>query len=106
MLDLDQATRRSVWEKVTETVERFADDLSTLPVAPAADPSRVRALLAGVDFSRPMSPDAALDLAIEGLRGHQVHTGHPDYFGLFNPAVATMSVAADTPVRSATRSVE
>ncbi|HEY7698750.1 MAG TPA: pyridoxal-dependent decarboxylase, partial [Vicinamibacteria bacterium] len=66
-----------------------------LPVSPSADPSVARGLLADVDFEKPRSPEEALALAVEALRGHQVHNGHPRYFGLFNPATTTMSVAAD-----------
>ncbi|MGH9902662.1 MAG: pyridoxal phosphate-dependent decarboxylase family protein, partial [Pyrinomonadaceae bacterium] len=32
---------------------------------------------------------------VAGLREHQVHTTHPRYFGLFNPAPTTMGIAAD-----------
>jgi glutamate/tyrosine decarboxylase-like PLP-dependent enzyme len=42
-----------------------------------------------------MSPEAAIDLAVAGLTEHQVHTPHPRYFGLFNPAPSAMGVAAD-----------
>ncbi len=96
MLDLDPSGRRNVWARVTQAVEQFTEDLDTLPVAPSSSPDEVRAALSSVDFAAPMAPEEALDLVVSGLRTHQVHTGHPNYFGLFNPAVSTMSVAADT----------
>jgi len=96
MLELDPSTRQNVWRQVTDAVERFNADLPSLPVAPSADPELARALLKRVDFETPLAPSEALALVVEGLRDHQVHTGHPNYFGLFNPAVAPMGVAADT----------
>jgi glutamate/tyrosine decarboxylase-like PLP-dependent enzyme len=94
-LELDASAREALWKSVAAAIEGYLEDLPRLRVSPSADPAAVRALLAKVDFERPRSPEEALALAVEGLRGHQVHNGHPRYFGLFNPATATMSVAAD-----------
>src|SRR5574339_313021 len=94
-LELDASTREALWKSVAASDEDYLEDLPHLRVSPSADPAVARALLANVDFERPRSPEEALALAVEGLRGHQVHNGHPRYFGLFNPATATMSVAAD-----------
>ncbi len=96
MLELEKARRLSLWSQVSEAIETFADDLPQLPVYPSTNPDAARALLDAVDFTRPMPPSEALELVVSGLRQHQVHNGHPRYFGLFNPAVSTMSVAADT----------
>src|SRR5207344_2531572 len=46
--------------------------------------------------AQPADPLAALDFAVNGLWKHQVHTPHPRYYGLFNPAPSTMGIAADT----------
>ncbi|MGH9323565.1 MAG: pyridoxal phosphate-dependent decarboxylase family protein [Vicinamibacteria bacterium] len=94
-LELDRAAREALWKKVASVIEEYLRDLPTLPVAPSIDPAVARALLQGVDFETPVPPERALSLVVEGLRDHQVHNGHPRYFGLFNPATATMSVAAD-----------
>lgn len=96
MLELEKKDRLDVWGRVTDAIEAFAEELPGLPVCPTSDARTVRALLDGVDFSRPMAPADALELVVDGLRRHQVHNGHPRYFGLFNPAVSTMGVAADT----------
>jgi glutamate/tyrosine decarboxylase-like PLP-dependent enzyme len=61
----------------------------------ALDPEKIRELLAPFDFARPVDPLEALDFAVESLWRHQVHTPHPRYFGLFNPAPATLGIAAD-----------
>jgi glutamate/tyrosine decarboxylase-like PLP-dependent enzyme len=94
-LELDPSAREALWKSVAAAIEDYRKELPELPVSPSADPGIVRRLLANVDFEKPRSPEDALALAVEGLRGHQVHNGHPRYFGLFNPATTTMSVAAD-----------
>jgi glutamate/tyrosine decarboxylase-like PLP-dependent enzyme len=95
-LELDPSARDALFRRVIAAVDDYLRDLPELSVSPSADPAVARALLANVDFERPRSPEEALALAVEGLRGHIVHNGHPRYFGLFNPATTTMSVAADT----------
>lgn len=94
-LDLDPELRRELWRSLFESIERYLSEVERLPVSPSTDPGGVRALLADVDFNEPRPPEQALALVLEGLRHHQVHNGHPRYFGLFNPATTTMSVAAD-----------
>jgi glutamate/tyrosine decarboxylase-like PLP-dependent enzyme len=96
MLLLDEDARRALWQRVAEVVEGHVEGVRALPVAPRLDPARLRALLAPITFDRPLPVEAAIELAVEGLRQHQVHTPHPRYFGLFNPAPATMGIAADT----------
>ncbi|HJS72881.1 MAG TPA: pyridoxal-dependent decarboxylase, partial [Vicinamibacteria bacterium] len=94
-LELDRSSRETLWRSVADAIEAYLRDLPDLPVSPSPDPAVARALLENVDFEKPLSPEEAVALAVEGLRGHQVHNGHPRYFGLFNPATAAMSVAAD-----------
>ncbi len=95
MLLLDEATRAALWQRLGEVIEGHVEGVRSLPVAPRLDPARLRAQLETVTFEASMDAVAALDLAVEGLRRHQVHTPHPRYYGLFNPAPATMSIAAD-----------
>lgn len=95
MLLLDEPQRRAVWERVAAAIEAHVSGVCALPVAPRLDPIALRALVEGVDFARPLPPARVLDLVIDGLRRHQVHTTHPGYYGLFNPCPSTMSVAGD-----------
>jgi len=95
MLLLDEPQRRALWQRLAEAVEAHVEGVRALPVAPRLDPGAVRALLAPVDFTTPLAPLAVLDLTLEGLRRHQVHTTHPAYFGLFNPCPGTLSVVGD-----------
>lgn len=95
-LRLDPADRAALWGHVVEAVEAYARDLDTLRVAPRLDPAAFRARLASLQFDTPMDPGEAVDLVVGFLRHDQVHTPHPRYFGLFNPAPTTMGIAADT----------
>jgi len=102
MLMLETEVRNALWRRLIEVVERYTTEVANAPVAPPLDVEAVRQLLAGIDFAQPVDPLAALDFAAEGLWKHQVHAAHPRYFGLFNPAPATLGIAADTLVAAFT----
>ncbi len=95
ILRLDESTRQALWQKLVDTIESYLAGVPDLPVAPELDPQVVRLLLAPLDFSQPLDPLKALDFAAQNLWKHQVHTTHPRYFGLFNPASTTMGIAGD-----------
>ncbi|HET8643912.1 MAG TPA: aminotransferase class V-fold PLP-dependent enzyme, partial [Vicinamibacteria bacterium] len=95
MLLLDQGTRAALWDRLVATIEDHLQGVGALPVAPRLDPAALRADLGRLTFETPLPALEALDVAIAGLRQHQVHTPHPRYFGLFNPAPGTMGIAAD-----------
>ena len=96
MLQLDPADRDRLWSRLIERVERYATCVDTYPVSPELDPTKIRDDLARFDFSQPVLPNDALDYAADSLTKWQVHTAHPMYYGLFNPAPTTMGIAADT----------
>jgi len=95
MLMLSAEERRALWRRLIEAIEAYAEGVESAPVAPRLDPEAIRGLLARFDFERPVAPGEALDFAVDGLWRHQVHTPHPRYFGLFNPAPTTLGIAAD-----------
>jgi len=95
MLMLPAEERRSLWRRLIEAIEAYVEGVGSAPVVPRLDPQEIRGLLARFDFGEPVPPAEALDFAVDGLWHHQVHTPHPRYFGLFNPAPATMGIAAD-----------
>lgn len=95
MLMLDAEARGELWRRLAEVIETYMKGVGEARVAPELDPEKVRAALAPFDFERPVAPLEALDFAAESLWRGQVHTPHPRYFGLFNPAPATMGIAAD-----------
>jgi glutamate/tyrosine decarboxylase-like PLP-dependent enzyme len=92
---LDQATRQNLWRQLVEGLEAYTEGIAAHRVTPEMDPAQVRAFLSAVDFGRPLEPERALALVLEGLWRFQTHTPHPNYYGLFNPAPTTMSIAAD-----------
>jgi glutamate/tyrosine decarboxylase-like PLP-dependent enzyme len=96
MLMLDEAARAALWQQVCATIEGYAAEVERLPVSVMPDPAEIRARLAPCDFTQPFAPHEAVEFMSEGLRRYQVHTPHPQYFGLFNPAPTTMGIAADT----------
>ncbi|HYN22097.1 MAG TPA: aminotransferase class V-fold PLP-dependent enzyme [Thermoanaerobaculia bacterium] len=95
MLTLPAETRGELWQLLVDAIEKYITGVGGAPVAPRLDAEAIRARLAPFDFERPVEPLAALDFAVQSLWRDQVHTPHPRYFGLFNPAPTTMSVAAD-----------
>ncbi|HVT61145.1 MAG TPA: pyridoxal-dependent decarboxylase [Thermoanaerobaculia bacterium] len=95
-LMLPAAERKELWRRLIAAVESYAEGVGQARVAPLLDPAELRELLGRFDFKVPVEPPAALDFALDGLWRHQVHTPHPRYFGLFNPAPTTLGVAADT----------
>jgi glutamate/tyrosine decarboxylase-like PLP-dependent enzyme len=96
MLMLEAEARRALWRRLIEAVERYTTEVDAAPVTPPLDVEAVRREVEAFDFARPADPLDALDFAVEGMWKSQVHVSHRRYFGLFNPAPATMGIAADT----------
>ncbi|MFL6197453.1 MAG: pyridoxal phosphate-dependent decarboxylase family protein [Thermoanaerobaculia bacterium] len=95
MLMLDAESRGALWGRLVESIEEYMNGVEKARVAPELDLDAIRGALAPFDFEKPMPPLEALDFAVENLWRWQVHTPHPRYFGLFNPAPTTMGIAAD-----------
>jgi len=88
-LDLDRDTRDALYRRLAEILETHVATLRDRPIAPAVTTVGV------FDFATPIEPRALLELVARELDRGQVHTGHPGYFGLFNPAPAALSIVAD-----------
>src|SRR5262245_57458734 len=95
MLMLNDRTRADLWRRLIEVLEDYLTKVDSTRVAPELDVEKVRAVLAGRDFAEPAPAIEALDFVADAMWRFQVHTGHPRYFGLFNPASATLGIAAD-----------
>lgn len=95
-LMLDEDARRRLWSHVFEVIEDYTKRVSEARVSPVLDLGKIRQLLAPLDFEQPLDSLEAVDFVAQGLWQYQVHTPHPRYFGLFNPAPSTASIAADT----------
>lgn len=95
MLMLDEAARKQLWTDLISAIEEYIEQVRTLTVSPPLEPENVRRFVRSFDFSKPINPGEALRKVVEGMRQYQVHTPHPMYYGLFNPAPSTMGIAAD-----------
>lgn len=94
-LILEESDRIVLWRRLVDAIETYAAEVDSIPVSPELVPERIRKLLDPHDFENPLSPLQAVDFIVESLSKYQVHTPHPMYFGLFNPAPTTMGIAAD-----------
>jgi glutamate/tyrosine decarboxylase-like PLP-dependent enzyme len=96
MLMLDAEARAALWRRLGEVIEDYNRRIGEHRATPESlDPEPIRAALAGFDFERPSDPLEAVDFVVDGLWRWQVHTPHPRYYGLFNPAPTTLGIAAD-----------
>jgi glutamate/tyrosine decarboxylase-like PLP-dependent enzyme len=95
MLMLNDQTREELWRRLIEVIESYLTKIDSARVSPELDVEKIRAELAGRDFAEPAPAVEALDFVADAMWRFQVHTRHPRYFGLFNPASATMGIAAD-----------
>lgn len=87
--------RARLWARITEIIEDYARRVGEARVSPELDLEKIRALIVPFDFKSALDPIEAVERVVEGLWHYQVHTSHPRYFGLFNPAPTTVSIAAD-----------
>jgi glutamate/tyrosine decarboxylase-like PLP-dependent enzyme len=95
MLMLNDRARADLWRRLIEVIEGYLTKIDSTRVSPELDVEKIRAELAGRDFAEPAPAVEALDFVADAMWRFQVHTGHPRYFGLFNPASATMGIVAD-----------
>jgi glutamate/tyrosine decarboxylase-like PLP-dependent enzyme len=90
------AAHRRLWDdRLTAMLAEAGDRVRRGPVKPAVDLEGFRDELAGWDFEVPVAPDDLLVWTIGHLETGMVHTGHPRYFGLFNPAPSFPALCAD-----------
>jgi glutamate/tyrosine decarboxylase-like PLP-dependent enzyme len=95
MMLLNDEKRSELWQQLIVNIEDYINNVVDLSVAPSIDLNEIRRRLTSFDFDNTVQPLAALQFAANNLREFQVHTPHPRYFGLFNPAPTAMGIAAD-----------
>jgi glutamate/tyrosine decarboxylase-like PLP-dependent enzyme len=91
----DYEERSALWAELISQTEAYIKGVDALPVAPALNQAELRSLLQTFSFDEPGSRMEVLHRFTDELKKHQVHTSHPCYFGLFNPAPAFMGILAD-----------
>jgi glutamate/tyrosine decarboxylase-like PLP-dependent enzyme len=95
-LDLDPSGRDQVLERLARAVAAHFDGLADLPVVPAGDAvDRVVARVRAIDLEHGVDPVELVGAVESILQDGLVHTGHPGYVGLFNPAATFMGVIGD-----------
>jgi aromatic-L-amino-acid/L-tryptophan decarboxylase len=87
--------RRRAYAELTEQIERHLEEVGERRVAPELTYGELERRLGRFDFGAPVPLDELVEAA-SGLLGEGiVHTSHPRYFGLFNPAPTFAGVLAD-----------
>ena len=87
--------RSALWSELVAQAEAYFGDVESLPVAPTLNQADLQALLDTFSLDEPGSRIDVLHRFTRELKRHQVHTPHPCYFGLFNPAPAFMGILGD-----------
>jgi aromatic-L-amino-acid/L-tryptophan decarboxylase len=87
-----QALLSALFDELKDLPERVRG----APVARDSSPAEVRSdVERAFDLSRRLPAEQALRAAARLLERHAVQVTHPRYFGLFNPSVRELAVAAD-----------
>ena len=94
-LTLDSEQRAKLWKKTVQSIEQYLNEVENYTVIADLNAKDIRTLINSVDFNKPLDPLEAIDFTTKALQRYQTHTAHPRYFGLFDPAPATMSIAAE-----------
>jgi hypothetical protein len=87
--------RIALWSELVAQAEAYFEGVESLPVAPALNQAELQAARR-FSFDDPGSRIDVLHRFTRGVKRHQVHTPHPCYFGLFNPAPAFMGILGES----------
>jgi aromatic-L-amino-acid/L-tryptophan decarboxylase len=97
---LPGAPRETTFEVALEAAVRevlsFRNSVDAAPVQPPGDRQPLRSAIAAFDFAQPREAEELVRTVGRLLTDWNLHTPSPRYFGLFNPDVVPISVAADT----------
>jgi len=88
--------RTALWTELVAQAESYFEEIESLSVAPALSQAELKRLLDRFSFDEPRPRLDVLHRFTEEMKRHQVHTPHPCYFGLFNPAPAFMGILGES----------
>jgi glutamate/tyrosine decarboxylase-like PLP-dependent enzyme len=91
----DSQERSALWHEAIAQAESYFETIRSLPVTPQLDMAELTSLLDAFPLDEPSSRIDVLHRYTAALSRHQVHTPHPCYFGLFNPAPTFMGIMGD-----------
>ena len=94
-LTMDRDERAKVWKKTIDSIDLYLSEVEDYRVLADLNAGDIRTLINGVDFNKPLDACEAIDFTVNALQRYQTHTANPRYFGLFDPAPATMAIAAE-----------
>ncbi len=80
---------------LSSLLDEIYSDTSKLINNPEANIDNFRTALANKDFAEPEHFEALLEWTVSALKNGMLHTIHPGYLGLFNPAPAFQAQCAD-----------
>jgi glutamate/tyrosine decarboxylase-like PLP-dependent enzyme len=95
VLELESPVRTELWGELVQAIEHAIERTEDLPVVNEQDAEEVRRFVGQLDFETPLQPIEALRFAVEGLSRYTVNFHSRRYFGLFDPAPATMGVVGE-----------
>ncbi|HZA86267.1 MAG TPA: pyridoxal-dependent decarboxylase, partial [Acidimicrobiales bacterium] len=95
ILEPSPEEQRRILECVAGFIVDHAAGIARLPVAVRADRDAIRRQLDAVGVETATDAGAVIDRVVALLTDGMVHTGHPRYFGLFNPAPSFMGIVAE-----------
>jgi glutamate/tyrosine decarboxylase-like PLP-dependent enzyme len=95
-LDLDPAGRDAALDRLHCAVATHFAGVGDLPVVPTVDAAdRATARVRAIDLEHGVDPVELVGAVESILQDGIVHTGHPGYLGLFNPAATFMGMIGD-----------
>ncbi|WP_084262351.1 pyridoxal phosphate-dependent decarboxylase family protein [Actinomadura formosensis] len=86
----------AVWRHVIDLLESEREQITGRDVSAPVDVRELRTAIGAYGFDRPVDPETVVEDVAGLLRAATVHTTHPRYFGLFNPAPTLMGVVGET----------
>lgn len=90
-----EASRESIEGYLLNRLKTARSNVLAGNVSPAINMDEFRAELASKDFQQPEALESVLEWTISSMENGLVHTTHPRYFGLFNPAPTFPAICAD-----------
>ena len=94
-LDFTREQRALLLDSIWSELESFYSDTEGLRVTPQLDRKKVVEWIESNMNAESSTIEERTKDVVKGLKQFAVHTGHPDYFGLFNPRSSFAGIIAD-----------